>query len=288
MSAVDRKHYQEWINYLIKNNIVHDVYTQGRSHKVKSGIGNCEFVNKNFSFKALGFMNKVKSHVMKNETYKTVRKSEWKKMKIINMGAGSEKEKWFNNCVEIDINKAYWMGALKVGAISQELYDEGIALGLSKVELLASIGSMAKTGRVRRFDGYKYGRSVILEDSEVTRHIWGAVSWEVDKVMQACCTALGEGFLFYWTDAVFFKKSSANIKIVNSTMAKFGFSGKIVALEYISRNEDGNIVVWTRSKMGHAQEDQVLRDVNGFYGRVFVYINNRKSMLSEIMESLGK
>lgn len=283
MAQIERKYYFDHIKFLVENKIQHTITFSGRSRKVKSGIGKSEFVNAQFSLKALGFIRRVRAHILNNKTYENVGKGEYRRLMLINMKGMNGKD-MVTGAVEFDLNKAYWIGALKAGVISQDIYDEGIGKGLSKIELLATIGTMAKTVKQRYFDGENYGRSLVLTDSGLTRHIWNAVSWEVDKCMQDIASSLGSvGFLFYWTDAVFFKDSSRNREIVAHVAEKHGFSGKFIGLEYIS-GKGGHTVAWTKGMKGHAQEDNVLRDTAGNYGRVFVYVDARGSMMKEIME----
>lgn len=289
MATIERKYYQEYIEFLIKNKIKHTITYTGRSYKVKSAIGNCEFINSVFSLKALGFMSKVRSHILKKETYKNVRDGEFKRMKLINMSGADASSKHFKNCVEFDLNKAYWRGALKAKVIDQDLYDEGINSGLTKIELLATIGAMAKTVRSRFFDGADYKKAVVLTDSEVTRHIWRAVSWQIDRCMQECAQVLAkEEFLFYWTDAVFFHNTVDNRRLVQSVVEKHGFDCKAVKIEYLSRNKHGQIIAWTKHNKSNAQDEQMLRDGYDNYGRVFVYVNNKKTVNQEIQEMLNK
>lgn len=247
---------------------------------------NREFLNKAFSLKALGFMSKVRAYVMREKIYEKVKPHAYAGLRLIDMRGVDDPNRnaYWDKCDEVDLNKAYWVAAHKVGVISDEIFQEGLSSGLSKIELLACIGTMAKVQKERSYDGQRYQKSVTLQDSALTKHIWRAVSYQVDKCMQDCARALGKEFLFYWTDAVFFHSTPANKALVDSAVKAHGFESKLVKVECLTRSSEGHIIAWTKHFKGNAQEDQVLRDASGNYGRVFVYINNQKTFLDKINE----
>jgi hypothetical protein len=111
------------------------------------------------------------------------------------------------NIVELDMDKAYWTAAHKLGVISSDIYNKGLDKQYKKVGLLACLGSLAKDKRTRLYDGNSYSKSSIVTDSKETRFLWDAISFEVDKAIKDCAGSLGADFCFYWTDAIFLKNT---------------------------------------------------------------------------------
>lgn len=290
MAKIERDLYVKDINFLIENKIPHTIKYVGRSHKISSALGTYSYVNDVITRQGMGFIRKVGSYILRESTYDKVPKLDYNGLGLIRINVDGVIEPVYNEVVEVDLNKAYWVSAYRLGVINKEIYEQGIEMvrgqyKYNKIELLASIGTMAKTIKERRFDGEKYSPSKILVDSKKTKHIWDAVSYEVDKCMRDCMVSLREDFLFYWTDAVFFKKSARNIARVQKIINENGFESKIVDLEYISK-VNGNIVAW--SKKNHSKAKKAIRDEKGNYGRTFVYIHEKASITQDIQKHLEK
>jgi hypothetical protein len=190
----------------------------------------------------------------------------------------------YENVVEVDLNKAYWVAAKKLGVISEELYEKGLNSEFSKTELLSSIGALAKQVKERYFNGTRYLKSVVVIDSAKTRHIWDAVSWEVDKCMKECAVVLGKEFLFYWTDACLFVNNKTNNAAVRSIIKKHGFELKLIPVEYVEK-VNGVTVVWTRENKSHAQKPR--RDDRGNYAREFNYVESNLDFNKKINELIN-
>ena len=134
-------------------------------------------------------------------------------------------------------------------------------------------------------------KRVPLEDSAETRFLWDAISWEVDKLMKLLANHLGNEFLFYWTDAVFFIRTPKNITMVKEIIQSQGFDSETLELQYISvedkkgyENEKG-IVAWTRYKKWNGN----IRDKDGNYGRCFPFgISSLEKILKWIEEATRK
>ena len=115
----------------------------------------------------------------------------------------------------------------------------------------------------------------MVDDSSETRHIWDAISFEVDKCMIACANELGKDFYLYWTDAIFFKNTRENLKKVKEIAGNHGFSGKIIPIVYAIGSQEKTIV-YTKVNKSHAE--MPIKDENGNYGREFtsnIQINTR-------------
>lgn len=288
MARIERELYVNDINFLIENKIPHTIKYVGRSHKLSSPIGTYEYVNDVISKRGMGFIKKVGSHILSKKTHKKIPKIDYRGLGLVRINVDGVKEEVYRNVVEVDLNKAYWVAAYRLGIIDHDLYNKGLEKNgkdfvYNKVELLASIGTMAKRVKERKFNGKKYLKSKVLIDSSQTKHIWDAVSYEVDKCMRNCMLSLGEDFYFYWTDAVFFRRTEKNIKKVQDLILANGFESKIVDISYISKKGD-DIMVW--AKKNHSKAKKPIRDADGNFGRTFVYIHSKNSIIEEIKQEL--
>lgn len=99
--------------------------------------------------------------------------------------------------VEIDISKAYWCAALKLGFISKQTYEKG--LKIEKVSRLAAVGASAVVKWRFTFDGSDF--SEVSEDYDISgRNAFFHVCAEVSR---AISLAAGDFAHLTWVDAIF-------------------------------------------------------------------------------------
>ena len=128
----------------------------------------------------------------------------------------------YDNIFGIDISGAYHAAALKLGYFTQELKDKHINSG--KMERLQAFGATAKNSQE-----FVYEKGELIEVNRVKselRPFFMTCAYYVGEALEDCRDELGEDFLFFWVDCVFFKKTEENIKKVNAIFAKLGFEAK--------------------------------------------------------------
>jgi len=105
------------------------------------------------------------------------------------------------NVWEADITAAYYRAALNLGFISKELFDT--CLKLRKCDRLRLMGSIATRKYNERYDNGELESSEIKKD-ELLRSAWFKICSYVDMAMKTLKEILGELFLFYWVDGIYF------------------------------------------------------------------------------------
>jgi len=301
MANLLNKDYRVYLDFLKSNNIPHTITYTSRTHSVDSALSKMVFSGGTIKLKGMNLIRKVNKHV-------TEKLESLKHLDIDYVALGLTRFDYnkkevdvtrdirFNRVVEIDLKKAYWVSAYKLGIIDEEIFEFGMeglkSKSISKIELLAALGSLAKRKSKMTYNVERkvYAREVV-EDSAETRFLWDAISWEVDKLMKLLANHLGNEFLFYWTDAVFFVRTAENIGMVKEIIVGEGFESETLELQYISvedkrgfENEKG-IVAWTRYKKGSGS----IRDNDGNYGRCFPFgISSLDKILKWIEEATKK
>jgi len=143
----------------------------------------------------------------------------------------------FKNCVQMDLNRAYWKFAFKEGFISQEIFSEGLEVDKS-IRLIA-FGAIAGVKHEYTFDAlnnrYVYTAKIV---NEKTRSYFFHVSSEIDKIMMELFKTSNH-CLFYWVDALFLKNFTDYHQELNSEIKNrvggFGLDMSVDDVEYISR-----------------------------------------------------
>jgi hypothetical protein len=114
---------------------------------------------------------------------------------------------------EVDLKQAYWNIAFIKGIISLETYLYANNPKIKKRARLVALGALAKRVTSVSFDGEKYGKIVVGEESEYAR-LFYACCLEVSGIMQDISREVGEDYIFHWVDAIFLKNSSALERLV--------------------------------------------------------------------------
>jgi hypothetical protein len=103
--------------------------------------------------------------------------------------------------IEIDLNKAYWMEALRLKYLSPSVFFK--ILAERKTYRLRVLGSIATRKQV---SVYEDGERVDIQDevwNETCRRAYNHIRYNVGQMMREMAMAVGERFLFFWTDALF-------------------------------------------------------------------------------------
>lgn len=104
------------------------------------------------------------------------------------------------NVWEVDLTKAYYYSAFQLGYISEEFFKR--TLKIPKPIRLRLLGSIASIKNIETFDGDEIIYDRISDP--FFRAIWHNITCRVDMVMSDIADALGDNFLFYWVDGIYF------------------------------------------------------------------------------------
>lgn len=206
-------------------------YTHGR-RTVKSKLGERSFSVGKISMRGMNFIKTIKNHILKAESFSKIpvaTKQEFGLQYLLfNKKYMHQK---LTKVTELDLKSAYWDAAYKMGLIDKADYFHG--LRMSKVERLASLGTLARVLKQRTFDGKKYSKAKYLDKSENSRHVWFAISNEIDRVMKKCAKELKDQLIFYWIDALFFIDTPANRKLVQEKIKECGYKAAFVKISFV-------------------------------------------------------
>ncbi len=142
-----------------------------------------------------------------------------------------------NDCINIDIDSAYWNTAHYFNLISDDIYNRG--LQHRKQVRLSAIGSLAKKKRVYQYDGIKQ-RLVNIQKNENTFFLWDLICDHIGEVMGNIQKQCKNDFIFFWVDGIYVKKGAQ--KKVESLLKKEGFNCKSERLKSIEITERNTFV----------------------------------------------
>lgn len=215
----------------------------------------------------------LKYDLAKDLPKELVRKSKVKKNVLYYQYSDKiERNTSLGECVEIDLNSAYWQTAYKLKLITDELYQKSLSLvnkieddyangwlnvkeretALNKIKKtrLVAIGSLAKRKLVRAFDGER--EYTIIDKKRDTSYLWDVICYHVSLVMQDAAKVAGKDFIFFWTDALFVKKTAAS-KVIKC-FEKHGYKSKSYRIDGIDVNEK-YMVVTSKEKPVKVKKD---------------------------------
>ncbi len=143
MLKLDREDFFEHLTLLRSEGIHYTFKNSGSSYYAESEAGKYYSVNRAITKREIGFIHSVKQYIKKNDIHKTIKPllSEGRYSRI-QYFKYSKKLKNEDTIFEVDIDKAYWNMAYRLGIINQEIYEKGLTI--SKVARLATLGSLAK------------------------------------------------------------------------------------------------------------------------------------------------
>jgi hypothetical protein len=131
-----------------------------------------------------------------------------------------------------DVNKAYYQAALNLGYLPRDVYERYV--NLPKEKRLGLIGSIATRKHVHVYRGGRAVKHLLIEDQGM-RAAWFDVCSMVDGCLKAVASALGDDFLFYWVDGVYFTGGDAAEEKVVSVASSAGFDLKRESVRNLAR-----------------------------------------------------
>ena len=260
--------------YMSKNDIAFRLSSTAGNYSLSSEHINVRTFQaiSSVSPKGLGFVNKVRSYVRKNDIVANF-PTQYFEYDVEYMHARQElRGKRFTNVVEVDIDQAYWDTAYQLGIISKELYEIGSSDEITKQERMVCLGHFAKKVFVYDFRGEQLINSSIEKSTE-TENLWYTICKRVSDVMGEIRNAIGENYIFFWVDGIYMVNSPESIEKATEIAAKYQYVMKVKKIDLIEGQERGLIV----------QED-ILSDKK----KRFNYVSNRQKKASEQDEFLIK
>jgi len=220
-------------------------------YKIKVVNGNYELISKLFKQKTyskgtytpkeLGFIKSVKNHILRNEIHL---KSEFQEqqyfaedihyIRVAKVPLGEV----FDNVVEVDIDQAYFETAYQLGIIDDNLYNKGKKGSIRKIARLTALGSLAKKTYVYNFKGKKL-KSREIETDVLLQNLWFTICKRVSDVMNEVIIDLGNDFIFYWVDGIYFKNTKTNLSKVMAKFIEAGYNSKFRKINQIYFHEKG-------------------------------------------------
>lgn len=140
--------------------------------------------------------------------------------------------------VGVDLNHAYWRIAFNKGIISEKTYERGLDDKCKALRLAA----LSVLGKERRYTKYKNGKEVIGEGELVKEadpkldSLYMYIRQSCYAIMQRLSEILGEDFDCWKTDAIYFRDTPENRKIVTDFITERNITYKI--LDYYEGEND--------------------------------------------------
>ena len=236
---INRDDLLEHIHTLQDEKINFEFFVNNHTYSVRSKLGTYFTTDNKIPFKELSFVQQVKNHIIKNGIHKKIKddfgKNGINKIKYFDHSVPKSNVKYSNDLYEIDINQAYWSTALKLGMISQELYNKG--LKIQKKTRLASLGSLAKKTKVYQFDGRVMKFKNEINQKGHTEHLWFKICQQLGNAMFKAKKSAKNNFIFYWVDGIYVRGLDAVVS-VQDTFDKLGYEHKVREITCIEINKD--------------------------------------------------
>ena len=186
----------------------------------------------NFKPSHLGFMQLIKKEVKERLPLNPVKMKPRQNYYDCQVFADIENGEYltFENCLEIDINKAYYQALLNMNLLSVETYERFISL--PKEIRLALVGSLATRKNTYYYELGELEKHEIKVDKELREVFFCCVDM-VDKALKSFKYLQKENFLFYWVDGIYLKDNERIKRDLKIIEARFNFSFSVEPCEKI-------------------------------------------------------
>ena len=164
------------------------------------------YSDSHFSKKYLHYFQKLKKEVTKNIQEKNIIVPDYQKSKYFHFKEFEEVTQGeileFKNCIELDINKAYYVALYNLGYISKDFFN--LCIELPKKIRLALVGTLATTKSILFYeDGVIKDHEIIKNDK--LRNVFFHCVKVVDECLYSFSYLAKESFIFYWVDGIYLK-----------------------------------------------------------------------------------
>ncbi len=213
------------------------------------------FAEGQFSDRLGGLLGRLKAMIKKNankvnacDYFKTARWINYyrfsKSITDIDSDIGSVYE--VDGVYEADITAAYYAAALGLGFINKNMYRE--CLKLKKEERLKLMGAIATVSVTRWYNCPLADLPPEVKKDPLLREAWFKICSYVDAALQFLQDYLGESFLFYWVDGIYYvdKAGAYSGKSFKDYMTNAGFlfDWKVTKLKTFELRNKGFIEIF--------------------------------------------
>ncbi len=213
----------------------------GNSYELYSSVWNCKSFRKGFTSEDLQFIKKVKRQAKNPDIIiKYIDKDyQANPIEYIKVNENIKVGDRFDNVICVDINSAYWVSAFQLGIIDEEIYQKGKKI--NKIVRLAALGSLAKKTETFEFDGERMIKKTV-ERSYETENLWFAICDKVGSLMSKLSKRIGNDFITYCVDGIYFVNTPENYKIITETFKNEGYACKIEQVSSIVFNQSDFVI----------------------------------------------
>jgi hypothetical protein len=229
MIKVDKQDFNDYKEELMGLGIPFTLYVNNMSSKIEGGFCPPHYTGDTLHLKHVAFIATVKRHVRKKiDTGKLVVGEPIKKANYFD--PGTKRSGFVRNAYEVDIDSAYWDTAYMQKIISRNIHRYGLTVP-KKVRLMA-LGSLGKKTAVFHFDGKKMNTMESVFDKD-TCYFWDKVCAHVGDVMTTIASNISDHeYFFYWTDALFLRKSA--VPDAKRMIRRAGYDFKVKKIDKIT------------------------------------------------------
>lgn len=137
-----------------------------------------------------------------------------------------------------DLDHAYWRVAFLEGYISKRLYLKGLKLNDKSLRL----ASLANLSSVKEFQIIENGvitdKTAKMKYDPILNKIYNNIRYTCYQYMMECARLLGDDFICYKTDCIYYKDSQSNRMMVQDYLTSVGMLWKqLVEFEKPSKDE---------------------------------------------------
>lgn len=125
-----------------------------------------------------------------------------------------------------DVNHAYWRIAYLHGVITEKTYQKGLLIK-DKAIRLAALANLASSKEYHVIkDGELTSKTVILKYDPILQKVYNNIRYACYEHMMIMARMLGEDFICYKTDCIYYKDTPENRKKVQDYLDIFGLEWK--------------------------------------------------------------
>ena len=239
-----------------------------------------------FTFKEMNLFAEIRKEVLHNIEYKKLLLPNYESTDIgyylfsnkIHKAQETGREV-FDDAMEFDIVKAYYMAAYNLGYISMDFFLKCIEL--PKVTRLRLIGSIATSKTIFKYENGKLTGKPEIKENEDLRKAWFHICKYVDEAMRNLAKLLGNDFLFYWVDGLYCLANPNIDAYIRHCTLKYGFDFeyKMVDQIVVERDEKKKSMLVKAFKSGEDpkkptcyylnNDGEVIRELKKFYIKNF-------------------
>lgn len=127
-----------------------------------------------------------------------------------------------------DIDSAYWSIAYKLGIISENTFNKGVMISEKQI-LVSALSSLGRDKRYTKVEnGVLTDEIMIVRGDDRLKSIYDKVRHKCFSYMKELAKLLGNNFVAYKTDCIYYFETKKNVRTVQSFLDKKGLYYKMV------------------------------------------------------------